>query len=379
MKIFHLSDLHLGKRLNEYSLIDDQRYILDQVLTLVDGHKPDAVLIAGDVYDKTVPSASAVELFDYFLCALADRNVSVFIISGNHDSAERLAFAGKLLKDNGVFVSKVYDGVVEPITLTDEFGEVNFYLLPFIKPISVRTAFNMEGVETYTDAIRLAVEKMQVNYSKRNVLLSHQFVTGATESGSETVSVGGADNADVDAFGEFDYIALGHIHGAQTVKGSVARYSGTPLKYSFSETEHVKSVTVVDMKEKGDTVISELPLKPIRDLVKIRGKYNEIMSKDFYAGTTLERDYVHVTLTDEEDIIEVISKLRTVYKNLMKIEYDNARTKKNANFGESVLVAELSPEELFSEFFTLQNNKEMSDKQRDFSNEKLAETWEGDR
>lgn len=375
MKFFHLSDLHLGKRLNEYSLIDDQRYILDEILRLVDVENPSAVIIAGDVYDKPTPSAGAVELFDYFICALAKKGIKIFIISGNHDSAERLSFAGKLLENDGVFISKVYDGKIAPVTLSDEFGEVNFYLLPFIKPASVRAVFPFESVENYTDAVAVAVNNMGVDYAKRNILVSHQFVTDAKESGSETVSVGGADNADVKAFGKFDYIALGHIHGAQNVKNSTARYSGTPLKYSFSESEQVKTLTVVNLGEKGDTGITEIPLKAIRDLVKIRGEYATLMNKTFYEGTNLKDDYVHITLTDEEDIPEVISKLRTVYKNVMKLEYDNTRTRKNAEFDTSVGINESSPEELFGEFFALQNNKEMSDEQKSFVESKLEETW----
>ena len=230
MKFLHLSDLHLGKRVNEFSMLEDQEFILKKILNIIDEQKPDAVIIAGDVYDKSVPSAEAVELFDDFLVRLSRRNLSVFVISGNHDSPERIAFGGRLMDKSGIYMSPVYGGKVEPITLTDRQGEINVYMLPFVKPSQVRRFFPDREILSYTDAVRIAVEEMNIDTSKRNLLITHQFVTGANRTESEEVSVGGSDNVDASVFADFDYVALGHIHRAQKCGGEYIRYSGTPLK-----------------------------------------------------------------------------------------------------------------------------------------------------
>ena len=260
MKLIHLSDLHIGKRVNEVSMIEEQAYILNQILEAVDAEQPGAVLISGDVYDKSVPSAEAVTLFDDFLCRLADRKQQVFIISGNHDSAERLAFGGRLMEDRGIHLSPVYDGSISPITLTDEYGGVHFWLLPFLKPAHVKRFYPDAGLESYTDACRVAVEKMGIDTSERNVILVHQFVTGSATCDSEEISVGGTDNVDADVFADFDYVALGHIHGPQNIGSERIRYCGTPLKYSFSEAKHQKSITVVELGEKGGFALRTIPL-----------------------------------------------------------------------------------------------------------------------
>jgi exonuclease SbcD len=230
MKFIHLSDLHIGKRVNEVSMIEDQQYILHQILNQVDDIQPEAVLISGDVYDKSVPSAEAVTLFDDFLCALAERNVTVFIISGNHDSAERLAFGGRLMEGKGIYLSPVYDGRITPVSLTDEYGSIHFWMLPFVKPAHVKRFFPQETIESYTDACQVAVKNMEVDPSQRNVLLTHQFVTGSVTCDSEEISVGGTDNVDAAVFEDFDYVALGHIHGPQNIGSQRIRYCGTPLK-----------------------------------------------------------------------------------------------------------------------------------------------------
>lgn len=327
MKLVHLSDLHLGKRVSDFSMLEDQRYILTEILQIIDQERPDGVLIAGDVYDKSVPSAEAVALLDDFLVRLAKRKHPIFVISGNHDSPERMAFGGRLMEASGVYLAPVYSGRVQPITLMDKHGPVNFYLLPFVKPVHVRRCFPEREITTYTDALSVAVEAMEVDETQRNVLVTHQFVTGAARCESEEISVGGADNVDVSVFAPFDYVALGHLHGPQQVERETVRYCGTPLKYSFSELKHQKSVTVVELGTKGTVTVRTVPLVPKRDWVELRGTYEELTFRGFYQGTSYQEDYVRIILTDEEDIPEAFNKLRTVYRNLMGLDYDNRRTR----------------------------------------------------
>ena len=368
MKLVHLSDLHIGKRVNEISMIEDQDHILRQIIRIIDEEKPSAVLICGDVYDKSVPSAEAVTLFDDFLCRLAKRDTQVLIISGNHDSPERLAFGNRLMEHAGIHISNVYDGNVQSVTLTDESGDVSFWLLPFIKPAHVKRYNPDEGIESYTDAVRVAVEKMGIDTSKRNVLLTHQFVTGASvdPDGSEELSVGGSDNVDASAFEGFDYVALGHIHGQQNIGGSNRiRYCGTPLKYSFSEEHHHKSVTVVELGAKGELQLQLHPLTPRHDMRTIRGTFEEITTKAFYEGTATD-DYLRIFLTDEDDVHEAMGKLRTIYPNLMELRYDNTRTIANEIIDGAQNVEKKEPLQLFEELFEKQNNQPMSDEQRSF-------------
>lgn len=368
MKLIHLSDLHIGKRVNEFSMLEDQEYILLQILQIIDEEQPDAVMIAGDVYDKSVPSGEAVTLFDEFLCRLAARKQTVLIISGNHDSPERLAFGNRLLEQSGIHISPVYDGKVTPITLTDGDGEVDFWLLPFIKPVHVRRFFPDADIQTYTDACRVAVEQMDRNPQRRHVLLTHQFVTGASLCDSEELSVGGSDNVDASVFQDFDYVALGHIHGPQNIGSNRIRYCGTPLKYSFSEVNHHKSVTVVHLGTKGELRLETRPLTPKHDMRKIRGTFEELTAKTFWQNTAVD-DYLHAILTDEEDVPEVMGRLRTVYPNLMTLEYDNTRTACNRMLGTAENVQEKSKLELFEEFYENRNNQPMSDVQRSFVRE----------
>ena len=377
MKLIHLSDLHIGKRLHEKSFLDDQKHILNQILEICKREQPDAVLIAGDVYDKSIPSGEAVTLFDDFLFALSELGKDVFIISGNHDSPERLSFGGRLMKKAKIHLSPVYNGTVEPISLSDEFGEVEIYMLPFIKPTHVRQYYGEETIESYTDAMRVAIEKMHVDPSQRNVIITHQFITNAATCDSEEVSVGGTDQVDARVFDDFDYVALGHIHGPQWVERETIRYCGTPLKYSFSEAKDQKSVTVVELAQKGSLSVRTVPLVPMRDMVEIKGKYEEIMLKSFYENTSYTEDYVHVTLTDEEDIVDAIGKLRSVYHNLMRLDYDNTRTRKAVQVEGAAEVETKSPLVLFSDFYELQNNQPMSEAQRAFVEELIEQVWEG--
>ncbi len=378
MKFIHLSDLHLGKRVNEFSMLEDQDFILRKILAVTDEEQPDAILIAGDVYDKSVPSAEAMQLFEHFLYSLVRRKLQVFVISGNHDSPERLSFASRLIDASGVHLAPVYDGRVAPITLTDAYGPVDIYMLPFLKPAHVRRFYPDEEIDSYTGALRLAIREMRVDTARRCVLVTHQFVTGAERSESEEISVGGSDNVDASVFDGFDYVALGHIHGPQNIGGNRRiRYCGTPLKYSFSEAGHQKSVTVVTLAEKGAAEIRTVPLIPKHDLRELRGSYMELSAKANYAGTATD-DYLHITLTDENDIPDVIGKLRVIYPNLMKLDYDNARTRSGAALHGAEDVERKTPLELFNEFYEKQNGQPLSETQTAFSAALIEQIWEGE-
>lgn len=375
MKLIHLSDLHLGKRVNEFSMLEDQAFILQEILRIIDEEQPQAVLLAGDIYDKSVPSGEAVQLFDGFLWELSSRKLQVFVISGNHDSPERLSFGGRLMEGSGIHLSPVYSGKVEPVVLEDAYGPVNVYLLPFLKPAHVRRYFPEEEIGTYTEALGKAVEALEIHKEQRNVLVTHQFVTGASRSDSEEISVGGSDNVDASVFDDFDYVALGHIHGPQNIGSPRIRYCGTPLKYSFSEVGQQKSVTMAELKEKGTLEVTARPLTPLRDLREIRGSYLEVTAKSFYEGRNRE-DYLHITLTDEEDVPDGAAKLRVIYPNLMRLDYDNARTRsRNLPDGAEEPAAK-PPLELFEEFYERQNNQPMTEEQIRFSRELMETIWE---
>ena len=376
MKFIHISDLHLGKRFHETSLIEDQAEILQQIIALVDTEKPDGVLIAGDVYDKSMPSAEAVQLFDVFLAELATRKMRTFVISGNHDSPERIAFGGKIMDASGIYLSYVYDGSVKTISLTDSHGEVCVYMLPFIKPAHVRRFYADEEISSYTDAVRVAISKMNVDESKRNVLITHQFVTGASRSDSEE-SVGGTDNVDASVFDCFEYVALGHLHGAQNCSTERIRYCGTPLKYSFSEANDVKSVTIVELGEKGSALtVRTTELKPVRDLRKIKGSFAELTDPAFYNKAGNLNDYVQITLTDEDDVPSAMARLQTIYKNALELKYDNTRTRAAVEDFGAENVENKSMMELFSEFFALKNGAEMSDAQKEYMQELIEKIEE---
>lgn len=372
MKLFHLSDLHIGKRVNEFSMIEDQKYILTQILYAADQEKPDGILISGDVYDRTIPTAEAVQVFDAFLTRLSEQKIPAFIISGNHDSAERLAFGSSLMGKSGIYFSKVYDGTVEKIPMQDAYGTVWIYLLPFLRPSTIRHALpeRAEEVQSAADAVRIALEQTKIDEKERNVLLAHQFVTGAKRCDAEELQVGDVDQIPAELFALFEYVALGHIHSTQKVGRETVRYCGAPLKYSFSEAGQEKSITVVELKEKGSVDLRTIPLKPLHDLRKIRGTYLEVTAKSFYENRDCE-DYLQVTLTDEEDVPDGMAKLRTIYPNLMRLEYDNKRTRSNAEVRAAERVEEKSELELFQEFYELQNNQSMTKVQEQFVEELL--------
>lgn len=376
MKLLHLSDLHLGKRVNGFSMLEDQRVILTQIVDLAEEEKVDAVLLAGDLYDKPVPPAEAVTLLDGFLTRLSGGGIPVFAISGNHDSPERLAFATRLLTGEGIHLTAQYQGPQPPFLLQDEYGDVAIYALPYLKPALVRHWNPEADIASYEEAVSYALGQWAVDKTRRNVLLAHQFVTGGVTCESEERSVGGVDQIPAPLFAAFDYVALGHLHGPQSVGRHTLRYSGSPLKYSFSECGHEKSVTLVTLREKGQVEIQALPLTPCRDLREIRGTYEAVTAKSFYQGTNRE-DYLHVILTDEEDVPEAMGKLRTIYPNLMKLSYDNRRTQGVAEVTGAERPEEKTPLELFQDFYRLQNNQPMASQQEALVRQLMETIWEG--
>ena len=375
MKFIHLSDLHLGKRISDFSMLEDQEYVLTKIINIIDKETPDGVIIAGDIYDKSIPSADAVQLFDEFLVRLSKRNLKVFVLSGNHDSPERVAFGSRLMNSSGVYMSPVYDGSIVPLGLSDDYGMVNIFMLPFIKPSHVKRYYPDDEISTYSDAIRVAIHNSEIDPAARNILITHQFVTGASRCDSEDITVGGADNVDASVFAAFDYVALGHIHSPQNVGVETIRYCGTPLKYSFSEASQSKSTTVVELKEKGQIVVRTVPLVPKRDMVEIKGNYMEITSRNYYKNMDTAA-YMHITLTDEDDIPDAIGKLRSVYPNIMKLDYDNNRTRSNMEINGANDAEHKLPIELFSEFYESQNNQPLSVEQQTFLAGMIEKIWE---
>lgn len=376
LKLMHISDLHLGKRVNEFSMIEDQKYILATILDVIRAEQVDGVLIAGDVYDKTTPSEEAVQLLDWFLTKLAKLEVDTYVISGNHDSSVKLSFASDLIDRSGIHIAPVYNGVVKPYELMDSHGKVNLYLLPFIKPANVRSIFPEEGISNYTDACIVAINHMNINPEERNILVAHQYVMGAIKGESEEVSIGGLDQVDASVFELFDYVALGHLHGPQNVGKPTIRYCGTPLKYSFSEEKQVKSVTIIQLGKKGDVDVREVELTPVRDLRTIRGTFEELTAKEYYETKNCN-DYLHIVLTDEEDILDAVNRLRVIYPYLMKLSYDNCRTRQSRDIAVSEEIAQKSPMDLFEEFYELQNNQTMNDEQQKLLTGLVEEIWEG--
>lgn len=375
----HLADLHLGKRVNGFSMMEDQEYILNRILEIMEEEQPDGLLIAGDVYDKTIPPAEAVRLMDDFLTAVAAKHVPVFLISGNHDSAERVAFGHQLMQGSGIWISPVYDGTIRHHTLEDRWGEVNIYLIPFLRPSVVRSFFPDVEIEDYTDALRTIIEDLQVDTSRRNVVLAHQFVTAAgalpETCDSEQLSVGGLDRVDGSVFSPFDYTALGHLHGPQRVGSETIRYAGSPLKYSFSELHQKKSVTVVELRAKGETEIRQIPLQPRREMTEMRGTFEEILEEARKKGAP-QTDYYHMILTDEIDVVDALSRLREYYPNIMLLDYDNRRTRSQKEVEQLDRVEERTPGELFAALYEQQNGQEMDSDRKEYLDGLIREIWE---
>jgi len=378
MKIMHLSDLHLGKSILEQSLIVDQEYILNQIIDIVKEKLIDIVLIVGDVYDKGIPNVDAVRLFSSFLTSLYKLKVKVLVISGNHDSKDRLSFGNELFVDNGVYIEGIFNGELRKVTLNDDSGNLNVYMLPFVKTADVRKYYPDIQIDSYDDAVRCIINNTKIDKNQRNIIMVHQFVTAGgidvERCESESLSLGGIDNIDVSIFDDFDYVAMGHIHKGQRLIKDTVRYSGSLLKYSFSEVNHRKSVPIIEFNDKGNINIELVDLVPLRDMKIIKGTMEELLSSDFIKNINIE-DYISVVLTDEDYIMDAIGKLRSVYKNILRLEYDNKRTSGYTlnDSKDNIDVKLLSEIELFSKVYELQNNIELSDEKRDIVEHTIEE------
>jgi exonuclease SbcD len=368
MKFMHLSDLHIGKSVNGFSMIAEQKHILRQIIGHIKTEKPAAVVIAGDVYDRAIPSVEAVRVFDDFLTGLADTKVAVLLISGNHDSPERLNYASRLLLDKQIYFAGSFDGRMQKVTLADEHGDVNFWLLPFVKPVTARGFFAEQEIEGYDDLVAAALNEAKIDYAARNVLVSHQFYTRtgvtAIRSESELNPVGGLDAVNAELLGGFDYAALGHLHGSQGAGPGHVRYCGSPLKYSFSECRHEKSLTLVALHEKGNLQISALALHPIHDMREMKGNLKKLLS-DEISGLADPNDYLRVVLTDAEELIDPIGQLRAVYPNIMSLDFENARIGIDISdiSADIEAIEKLSSYELFKEFFLEMQGEALSTEQ----------------
>ncbi|MFR7358248.1 MAG: exonuclease SbcCD subunit D [Dorea longicatena] len=369
MKFFHLSDLHIGKQLHRYNLKEDQQVILKEVITYAKELWPDAIVIAGDIYDKSVPSAEAVNVFDEFLTDLSEitPEIPILIISGNHDSPDRLKYASEILKRHHIYlagnVPERPEEHIEKVTLHDAYGEVDFYLLPFMKPAYVKNIFVDGTPETYSDAVKEIIKREKIDYKdKRNVLVSHQFYVGEKAESPETCdsevfSVGGIDNVDIGSVKEFDYVALGHLHGAQCIGKPEIRYCGTLLKYSVSESAQNKSLTVVTLKAKGEKPeIENYPLHPLRDVRKKKGTLDEIIKE---AQETEKDDYISITLTDEIDPYKPKEQLERIFSHILEIRVDNQRTRTKLKEMDEELVMK-DPFTSFAEFYKEMQGREMN-------------------
>lgn len=381
MKVMHLSDLHLGKNILEQSLIEDQEYILNQIIKIIKEQKVDIVLIVGDVYDKGIPNVDAVKLFSKFLSKLYKLQVKVFVISGNHDSKDRLSFGNDLFVDNSVYIEGIFDGKLKKVELNDNYGVFNIYMLPFVKPADVRDFFPDINIDSYDDAVRCIIENTKIDKNERNVIMVHQFVTASgvdlIRSNSENISLGGIDNVDVSNFFDFDYVAMGHIHRGQKLIRDTIRYAGSPLKYSFSEVNHKKSVPIIEFGVKGDIKIDLVDLVPLRDMKIIKGTLDELLDKNFTSSINVN-DYVGAVITDEDYVMDAIGKLRNVYKNILKLEYDNSRIN-NYNNGidkEIIDVKKFSELNLFEKFYYRQNNIELDKRKLDIVKQVIKEVKE---
>ena len=367
MRLLHLGDLHLGKAVGGFDLVEDQRYILDEILKITDEKSVDAVLIAGDVYDKSVPSEAATKLLDYFLNALVEKKVTVFMISGNHDSDDRLNFGSRIFKNSGIFISAKFDGHLAGHVFRAGGMEINVYLLPFIKASQVKHYFPEETVETYEDAVKAVLKSADIDEKKCNLLVAHQFVAGKGSDpvlgGSEgigTKSVGLVEKIGYDLFDKFDYAALGHIHSSQSVGREAVRYSGSPLKYSLSEAGSEKSVPLITIREKNDLRIELVPLQPKRDMRHIKGKLETLLKKE---NVTDPEDFMYVTLTDEDIIDDAMGIIQQTYPNTIKIDYENSHTRE-AEQAEIVETGQnKSFQELIREFYQLMYDCDMSEEE----------------
>jgi len=374
LKLIHTSDLHLGISLYGYSLIEDQKYILDQIIQIAEDEKTDGIIIAGDVYDKSIPSVEAIKLFENFLKEAAERKINVFIISGNHDSAERLTFGSEFMKSSGIYFSDSFCGSAKSVQLKDSFGNVNLWLLPFIRPQNVRPYFSDREIPDYNTAVKTVIDSMGINSTERNILVTHQNVTNAIRCDSEELIFGGLDNINSDIFSDFDYVALGHIHSPQHIQKESVRYCGTPLKYSASEINQKKSVTVIELKEKSNLNIRTRELQPLHDMRQIKDSFDSII-KNASADTKDHEDYINIVLTDETDIPDAMSRLRQVYPRTLQIEYDNYRTQHITDSIKMSSVKKMNPEEVFRAFYYDRTESELTEDQTEYLKTVIEEIW----
>lgn len=365
MKILHLADLHLGKRVNEFSMLEDQRYILNQILDIVEEEAVEVVMICGDVYDKGIPPVDAIELLDDFLWKLAEKDCRTLMISGNHDSGDRLGFGKHLFQNSNLFIASQFSGEIEKITIPCGNLPVNFYMLPFVKPVIVNQSLGIH-TQSYQECLRYLIEHTKIDPEEMNLLMAHQFVTAGKEnpelSDSETSSLGGIDNVDYRIFDPFDYVALGHIHKPQAMGRPQVRYSGSILKYSFSEIRKEKEVVMLHIEENKKMEMSFRKLKPLRDMREIKGTIRQLMEGEIKLGN--QEDYMQVTLTDEEEILDAIGKVRTVFPNVMQICLENRRYARQQQIrAEEQDILHQDPLQLFAEFYKMQNNIELEEEE----------------
>lgn len=366
MKLLHLADLHIGKIIYDQSLLEDQEYMLKEIVKIAEKEKVDAVLISGDIYDRSVPPADAVDVLNEFLNKLIRiLKIKVFMISGNHDSKERLNFGSKIFENDGLYIQTNYDGKIKCVELSDE---VNIYMLPFVKPVEVKQYFENETIDNYNEAIKLIINNEEIDENKVNILMAHQFVTAGSNSPetceSETINVGGVENIDSSNFDKFDYVALGHIHGPQRIGKDTIRYSGTMLKYSFSEANHNKSVVLINIKNDKSVEYQLIPLKPLRDMRVIKGPIEELLKEENYKDTNTN-DYIKAIVTNKEPIYDAIGQLRRVYPNTLSLEISNVKTSiQNVELENIEKLKQKDEFELFDDFYEFQNNIRLDDEQR---------------
>lgn len=369
MKFLHLGDLHLGKTLFDFDLVEDQRYFLDQILCIAEKESVDGVLIAGDVYDKSVPSEAATKLLDYFLMKLAQKEIKVFMVSGNHDSDDRLNYGSTLFASNQIFISAVFDGTLHRQSFAEEDTKINIYMLPFVKASQVRHYFPDEKIESYDDAVQTIIRNTDINKSNKNILVAHQFVSGKGEdpalAGSESVgtqSVGLVEKIGYDCFNDFDYVALGHIHSPQKVGREEIRYAGSPLKYSLSEANNEKSVSLITVSAEERVKIELVPLKPMRNVRHIKGTLKELLDKK---NVKAPEDFIYATLTDEDIINDAMGIFQQVYPNTVRIDYDNSHTREIEQVDISKIAENKSFPELIGDFYRLMYGCEITEEEMD--------------
>lgn len=379
MRILHLADLHIGKIVLEQSMLEDQKYMLNQVIDKIKEEGIELVLISGDIYDRSVPPSDAVVCLNNFLKTLVkELKIKVCIIAGNHDSKERLGFGSEIFAEEGLYISANYNGNLDKVELEDEYGKLNLYMLPYIKPVEVKEFFEDKEITSYHDAVKSVIEKETINKKERNIILSHQFVTAGNEeperSESETLTLGGTENVDVSCYKNFDYVALGHIHGPQRIGRDTARYAGTILKYSFSEVNQKKSLVVIDFKEKDNLEINLIPLKPLRDMRVIKGPIEELVKEENYKGTNRE-DYIRAIITNEEPVYDAIGQIKRVYPNTLRLDIENSKMNSSIEKELSNLdnIKKKDEVELFNEFYNFQHNQDLNDIQLEIIKEVVKE------